>query len=76
MIRVCIFGTNAYGFDVTNYENLDAENDYYSNLLTEDLIERVSQGDIVIYFNDNEDAIEWCKDNEYEYELVEPDDNN
>jgi hypothetical protein len=76
MIRACIFSNHIYGFDVTNYENLDAENDYYSNLLTEDLIERVSQGDIVIYFNDNEDAIEWCKDNEYEYELVESDDNN
>ena len=76
MIRVCIFGTNAYGFDVTNWENIDAENDYYSNLLTEDLVERVGQGDIVMYFDSNDSAEEWCEDNRYDYELIEPDDNN
>lgn len=76
MIRACIFNNHIYGFDVTNWENLDANNDYYSNLLTEDLLERVSQGDIVIYFDSNEAAEDWCNDNEYEYELVEPNDDN
>lgn len=76
MIRACIFSNHVYGFDVTNWENLDADNDYYSNLLTEDLLERVGQGDIIIYFDSNETAEDWCNDNEYEYELVEPDDNN
>ena len=76
MIRACIFSNHIYGFDVTNWENLDADNDYYSNLLTEDLLERVGQGDIVMYFDSNEAAEDWCEDNGYEYELVEPDDNN
>ena len=76
MIRACIFGNYIYGFDVTNLENLDADNDYYSNLLTEDLLERVGQGDIVIYFDSNESAEDWCEENEYDYELVKPDDNN
>ena len=76
MIRACIFGNYIYGFDVTNWENLDADNDYYSNLLTEDLLERVGQGDIVIYFDSNESAEDWCEENEYDYELVKPDDNN
>lgn len=76
MIRACIFGNYIYGFDVTNWENLDADNDYYSNLLTEDLLERVGQGDVVIYFDSNESAEDWCEENEYDYELVEPDDNN
>jgi len=76
MIRILLTSVKkAYGFDVTNWENLDADNDYYSNLLTEDLIERVCQGDIIMYFDCNESAEDWCKDNEYEYELVKPDDN-
>lgn len=70
MIRACISGNHIYGFDVINWENLDAYNDYYSNLLTEDLLERVGQGDVVIYFDSNESAEEWCEDNGYEYELV------
>ena len=53
-----------------------SESGWYDNLLTEDLIERVSQGDIVIYFDSNEDAEDWCKDVGYEYELIESDDNN
>lgn len=76
MIRACIFGNYIYGFDVTNWENLDADNDYYSNLLTEDLLDRVSQGDVVIYFDSNESTEDWCEENGYDYELVEPDDNN
>ena len=76
MIRACIFGDHIYGFDVTNWENLDADNDYYNNLLTEDLLERVGQGDVVIYFDSNESAEDWCEENEYDYELVESDDNN
>ena len=76
MIRACIFSNHIYGFDVTNWENLDADNDYYSNLLTEDLLERLSQGDVVIYFDSNESAEDWCEENGYDYELVEPDDNN
>lgn len=74
MIRVCIFGPNAYGFDVTGWENKFSKD--YDNLLVEDLIERISQGDIIIYFDCNESAEDWCEDNGYNYELVEPDDNN
>lgn len=76
MIRACIFSNHIYGFDVTNWENLDADNDYYSNLLTEDLVERVGQGDIIMYFDTNESAEDWCNENGYEYELVKPDDDN
>ena len=75
MIRVCIFGPNAYGFDVTGWENKFSEEDY-DNLLTEDLIEIVSQGDILMYFDSNESAEDWCEDNKYNYELVKSNDNN
>ena len=74
MIRVCIFGPNAYGFDVTGWEDKFSED--YDNLLVEDLIERINQGDIIMYFDSNESAKDWYEDNGYNYELVEPDDNN
>lgn len=75
MIRVYLtLGDHAYGYDVTGYENLYSE--YYDNLLTHDLIERVSQGDIIMYFDCNESAEDWCEQNGYEYELVKPDDDN
>ena len=78
MIRVYLstFSDSAYGYDVTGYENRKSESGWYDNLLTEDLLERVGQGDIIMYFDTNESAEDWCKDNGYEYELVKPDDDN
>ena len=74
MIRVYLAtGSQAYGYDVTGYENLYSE--FYDNLLTHDLIERVNQGDIIMYFDCNESAEDWCEQNGYEYELVKDDDN-
>ena len=74
MIRVYLTGDHAYGYDVTGYEEKYSE--FYDNLLTEDLIERVNQGDIIMYFDCNESAEDWCEQNGYEYELVKPDDDN
>ena len=69
MIRVLLTsGEKAYGFDVTNWESKHF--DWYDNLLTEDLLERVSEGDILMYVSSNELAEEWCKDNGYEYEFI------
>lgn len=75
MIRVCLFSNHAYGYDVTDWDTRESESGFYNSLLEEDLIERVSQGDIIIYFPDKEAAEEWCRENELEYEFVE-DDNN
>ena len=69
MIRVSLFNNQAYGFDISGWEN-------YNSLLEEDLIERVKDGDIIMYFDCNESAEDWCNRNGYEYELVEPDDDN
>lgn len=75
MIRIVLTsGKKSYGFDVTDWERRPS--DWYDNLLTEDLVERVSEGDILMYVDSNESAKNWCKDNGYDYELVEPDDNN
>jgi hypothetical protein len=75
MIRILLTsGKKAYGYDVTGWENKYSE--WYDNLLTEDLVERVGEGDILIYVNSNDSAKGWCEDNRYEYELVEPDDSN
>ena len=75
MIRILLTsGNKAYGYDVTNWET--KHSDWYDNLLTEDLIERVGEGDILMYVDSNDSAEYWCKDNGYEYEFVEPDDNN
>lgn len=76
MIRVYLASSYAYGYDVTGYENQKSESGWYDNLLTEDLLERVGQGDIIMYFDTNESAEDWCKDNEYDYELVKSDDDN
>jgi len=76
MIRVYLTSNYAYGYDVAGYENKRSESGYYDNLLTEDLLERVGQGDIIMYFDTNESAKDWCNENGYMYELVEPDDNN
>ena len=76
MIRVCIFGPNAYGFDVTGWEDKPSESGWYNNLLSEDLLERIGQGDIIMYFDSKESAEDWCEENGYEYELVEPNDDN
>ena len=71
MIRVLLTsGKKAYGFDVTNWETKSS--DWYDNLLTEDLVERVSEGDILMYADCNESAEYWCEDNGYDYELLEP----
>ena len=74
MIRIILTsGNKAYGFDVTDWETKHSY--WYDNLLTEDLIERVSEGDILMYVSSNEIAEDWCLINEYDYELVK-DDNN
>ena len=69
MIRVYLTSTKGYGFDVSDYENKSSE--WYDNLLTEDLLERVGQGDIIMYFDCNESAEDWCIENDFDYELVE-----
>jgi hypothetical protein len=72
MIRVLLSTSgSAYGYDVTGYENQKSESGWYDNLLTEDLLERVGQGDILIYFDDAASAEEWCSTNDYEFQLVE-----
>lgn len=71
MIRVYLtLNGYAYGYDVTGWEDKKSESGWYDNLLTEDLLERVGQGDIIMYFDTNESAEDWCNENEYEYELV------
>ena len=35
---------------------------WYDNLLTKDLLERVGQGDIIMYFDTNEAAEDWCNE--------------
>lgn len=75
MIRVLLTsGNKAYGFDVTDWENKPS--DWYDNLLTEDLVERIGEGDILMYFDCNESVEEWCEDNGYDYELIKPNDDN
>lgn len=75
MIRILLTsGNKAYGFDVINWETKPSN--WYDNFLTEDLVERIGEGDILMYVGSNESAKDWCKDNGYDYELVEPDDNN
>ena len=54
-------GNKAYGYDVTGWEN--KYSDWYDNLLTEDLVERVGEGDILMYVDSNESAEYWCEDN-------------
>jgi len=76
MIRVWLSNSQrAYGFDVTGWEKKTPNDLYYDNLLTEDLVERINEGDILMYFPDNESADEWCYSEGYEYELVKNDDN-
>lgn len=75
MIRILLTsGGKAYGYNVTDWEN--KYSDRYDNLLTEDLVERVGEGDILMYVDSNESAKEWCEDNGYDYEVIELDDNN
>jgi hypothetical protein len=76
MIRLVLFSYShkAYGYDVTNWESKPS--DWYDNLLIEDLIERVGEGDILMYVNSNELAEDWCEDNGYNYEFIESDDDN
>lgn len=77
MIRVYLtLGDHAYGYDVTGYENRESESGWYDNLLTEDLLERVGQGDIIMYFDSNEHAEDWCIENDFNYELVKSDDDS
>lgn len=78
MIRVCIFtySNKAYGLDISNWENIKSESGWYNSQLEEDLIERVLQGDILMYFDTHESALDWCENNKYLYEIVESNDNN
>lgn len=58
MIRVCIFSTNlpseVFGYDTTGWD--EKFSDSYDNLLTEDLVERLGDDQIVMYFSDKEEA--------------------
>jgi len=75
MIRILLTsGNKAYGYNVTDWET--KYSNWYDNLLTEDLVERVDEGDILMYVDSNETAKNWCKDNGYEYEFVNSDDDN
>jgi hypothetical protein len=40
------------------------------------LLERVNQGDVIMYFDCNESAEDWCIENDFDYELVKSDDDN
>lgn len=73
MIRISLFVDKAYAYDISGWENESSER--YDNLMDEDLIERVREGDIVLYISDEESAKEWCNDNGFKYELIEDDDN-
>ena len=74
MIRILLTsGNKAYGFDVTGWESKSS--DWYDNLLTEDLVKRINEGDVLMYVDSNELAKEWCEDNGYDYEFIELDDN-
>lgn len=76
MIRILLTsGNKAYGFDVTDWETKHSYSGWYDNLLTEDLLERVGEGDTLMYVGSNELAEEWCESNEYDYEFIK-DDNN
>ena len=75
MIRILLTSRKkAYGYDITGWESKSS--DWYDNLLTEDLVGRISVGDILMYVDSNESAEDWCKDNEYDYELMKLDDDN
>ena len=75
MIRILLTsGNKAYGYNVTDWET--KYSNWYDNFLTEDLVERVGEGDILMYVYSNETAKNWCKDNGYEYEFVNSDDDN
>lgn len=73
MVRVIFFYDKAYGYDVTDWEYKSSE--YYDNLLTEDLVERVAEGDKIMYFDSPESAEEWCMEYSFEFEMLK-DDNN
>lgn len=72
MIRVCLSGYKAYGYNVTGWEDVPPSVDHYGNLLCEDLITRVDEGDTLMYFDSDDSAMEWCSIHEIDYELVEP----
>ena len=75
MIRILLTsGIKAYGYDVTDWESKPSN--WYDNLLTEDLLERIGEGDILMYVDSNESAEYWCEDHGYDYEFIESDDNN
>ena len=76
MIRVCLFGYRAYGYDVTGWVSKTPNDLCYDNLLTEDLVERINEGNILMYFPDNESAGNWCEKHYFDYELVEPEEEN
>lgn len=58
MIRVGIFSTNlpseVFGHDITGWD--EKFSDFHDNLLTEDLVGRLGDDQIVMYFSDEEDA--------------------
>lgn len=76
MIRLLLTSyKHAYGYDVTGWEDKISSSGLYNSLLEEDLIERTSDGDILMYVDCSESAEDWCKNNGYAYELVKNDDN-
>ncbi len=79
MIRVLISKAGkGYGYDVTGWEEKISESRFYNSLLEEDLVERVGQGDILMYFDEDCSAEEWCDEYGISFEMIKPeeDDNN
>lgn len=73
MIRVCIFSTNlpseVFGYDTTGWED-EQYSKYYDNLLTEDLVERLRDDQIVMYFSDEEDAEDFFSSLDVKFTLL------
>lgn len=76
MIRVCLFGNRAYSYDVTGWDEEISGSEFYVYRLGEALLEKIAQGDVLMLFDSNESAEDWCKEHGFEYELVKENDNN
>ena len=72
MIRVCIFRTDlpseVFGYDITGWDEQYSR--HYDNLLTEDLVERLGDDQIVMYFSDEEDAKDFFSSLDVKFTLL------
>ena len=72
MIRVCIFKTyppsEVFGYDITGWDEQYSK--HYDNLLTEDLVERLEDGLIVMYFSDEEKAKDFFSSLDVKFTLL------